>query len=334
MQSLSRSGIPTKAFKTFTSTAIRPRAFSPPLLPRSTFRMSSDSKLTNWASKDGEFRRQVSSFRDEIKEGGKFEPEKGRYHLYVSLACPWAHRTLIMRKLKGLEEFIDVSIVHPHMGEKGWAFNSAGEGGEFAGATEDPLFHSKYIRELYFRAEPEYSARFTVPIVWDKKNNTIVNNESSEIIRFFNSGFNKQLPTDKAKLDFYPQELKKEIDDLNTWVYDTVNNGVYKSGFATTQAAYEKAVVPLFESLDRLEKILSDGREFLIGDRLTEADIRLYTTIVRHDPVYHGHFKCNLGMIRHDYPQINRWLKNLYWNYPQFKNTTDFAHIKTHYYSR
>lgn len=292
------------------------------------------SSITNWASKDGEFKRQTSTFRDEIKQGGKFEPEKGRYHLYVSLACPWAHRALIMRELKGLQEFMDVSVVHPHMGEKGWPFQSGAEGGPFEGADEDPLFGSKHIRDLYFKADPDYSARFTVPVVWDKKNNTIVNNESSEIIRFMNTGFNEQIAEDKRKLDFYPENLRKEIDELNGWVYDTVNNGVYKSGFATTQAAYEKAVIPLFESLDRLEKILSDGREFLIGDgkTMTEADVRLYTTIVRFDPVYHGHFKCNLGLIRHSYPHLNRWLKNLYWNHSAFKQTTDFKHIKEHYY--
>jgi len=168
-------------------------------------------------------------------------------------------------------------------------------------------------------------------VLWDKKLETIVNNESAEIIRILNVAFNDQLPADKAKIDLYPEDLRAEIDETNTWVYDTVNNGVYKSGFATTQSAYEAAVKPLFESLDRLEKIL-DGKEYLVGNRLTEADVRLFTTIVRFDPVYHGHFKCNIGSIRHNYPNINLWLKRLYWNNSAFKDTTNFEHIKTHYY--
>ncbi|KAL7414131.1 glutathione S-transferase omega-like 2 [Mrakia frigida] len=288
-----------------------------------------NSDILKWASKDGEFKRQVSSFRDAIEEGGKFAPEKGRYHLYVSLACPWAHRALIVRKLKGLEDFIGVSVVHPHMLTKGWSFDK-----DFPNATGDTLgLGAEHVRDIYFQVEPNYDARFTVPIIYDTKEKTIVSNESSEIIRFLNTGFNSVLPpsASSAALDLYPKELQSEIDELNAWVYDTVNNGVYKSGFATTQAAYEKAVVPLFESLDKLEKIL-DGKDYLIGGRLTEADVRLYTTMIRFDPVYHGHFKCNLGLIRHDYPNINLWMKKLYWKNDAFKSTTDFAHIKEHYY--
>lgn len=286
--------------------------------------------ITKWASEDGHFRRQASTFRDVIGPGSDFAAEKGRYHLYVSYACPWAHRTLIVRQLKGLEDFIGVSVVSPRMGELGWPFASADE---FPAADKDPLYDSKHVRDLYFRANAEYKGRFTVPILWDKKHSTIVNNESAEIIRILNTAFNDQLPEGEAKsLDIYPEALHAAIDELNAWVYDTVNNGVYKSGFATKQEAYEASVKPLFASLDKLEGILAGGKDFLIGDRLTEADVRLFTTIIRFDPVYHGHFKCNLGSIRHDYPNINRWLKNLYWNYPAFKDTTNFEHIKTHYY--
>ncbi|TFY68102.1 hypothetical protein EVJ58_g1203 [Rhodofomes roseus] len=277
---------------------------------------------------DGSFNRKASQFRDSLEKGGKFEPEKGRYHLYVSYACPWATRTLIMRQLKGLEEFIDVSVVSPHMGEHGWPFASADA---FPGTDADPLHGAQHVKDLYLRAAPDYEGRFTVPILWDKKQDTIVNNESSEIIREFNSAFNHLLPEEKAKLDFYPEHLRKEIDEVNDWVYNTVNNGVYKSGFASTQAAYEQAVHPLFASLDRLEGMIQ-GKDYLIGDQLTEADIRLFVTIVRFDPVYVGHFKCNIRTIRDGYPAIHRWLRKLYWNFPAFKETCNFEHIKTHYY--
>ncbi|WVQ80423.1 hypothetical protein IAT38_002528 [Cryptococcus sp. DSM 104549] len=307
--------------------------------------MSTDNKITTFADKSGNFVRQVSSFRDAIEPGGKFAPDKGRYHLYVSLACPWAHRALIVRKLKGLEDYFDVSVVHPHMLEKGWHFvpkdlasatpapASEHNSQTFPNATADKVYGLSHVRDLYFKAQPDYSARFTVPVVWDKKNETIVNNESSEIIRFLNTAFNGELPAgEKKELDLYPEALRKEIDELNGWVYDNINNGVYKSGFASNQEAYERAVVPLAESLDRVEKILSDGREFLIGGQLTEADVRLYTTIVRYDPVYYVHFKCNFGLIRHDYPYLHKWLQRLYWKNPAFKETTDFDHIKEHYY--
>ncbi|GAA5959666.1 hypothetical protein JCM3765_007233 [Sporobolomyces pararoseus] len=328
-------------------------SFSPPQLVFHTRKMSTEQKkgdITSWASKDGEFRRQQSTFRDSISKDGKFTPDKGRYVLYVSLACPWAHRTLIVRKLKGLEEFFDVSIVHAHMGALGWSFyppirgsdgeylKTTGEVGEDDGLKDvirDPLYDSKFIRELYFKANPDYDARFTVPIVWDKKTETIVNNESSEIIRFMNTAFNEVISKEQAELDLYPEDkaVRAEIDSQNDWVYNTVNNGVYKSGFATTQKAYENNVIPLFESLDRLEKMLEGGKEFVAGDKLTEADVRLYTTVIRFDPVYVSHFKCNLGTIRHDYPNLNRWMKNLYHNHPAFKETTNFEHIKMHYFT-
>ncbi|WVR09770.1 hypothetical protein IAU60_006846 [Kwoniella sp. DSM 27419] len=307
--------------------------------------MSDEKKdITSWADKSGSFKRQVSSFRDVIEKGGKFAPEKGRYHLYVSLACPWAHRALIVRKLKGLEEFMDVSVVHPHMLEKGWHFVSKEAAAKkaapatehsdetFPNATEDHLFGFSHLRELYFKVQPDYSARFTVPVVWDKKTNSLVNNESSEIIRFFNTAFNDEISGKEKELDLYPEELRKEIDELNEWVYNDINNGVYKSGFATTQEAYEAAVKPLSEALGKVEERLSDGREFLVGGRLTEADVRLYTTIIRYDPVYYVHFKCNFGLIRHDYPYLHKWMQNLYWKNPAFKDTTDFEHIKEHYY--
>ncbi|KZT69209.1 glutathione S-transferase [Daedalea quercina L-15889] len=277
---------------------------------------------------DGSFDRKPSQFRSWIEKGGKFEPEKGRYHLYVSYACPWATRTLIMRKLKGLEDFIDVSVVSPHMGQHGWPFASADA---FPGTDDDPLYGAQHIKDLYLRVAPDYDGRFTVPVLWDKHTHTIVNNESSEIIRMFNAAFNHLLPADKAQLDYYPEHVRKEIDDVNDWVYDTVNNGVYKSGFATSQAAYEKAVYPLFASLDRLEKLLT-GKHYLVGDQLTEADIRLFVTIVRFDPVYVGHFKCNIRTIRDGYPAIHSWLRKLYWTVPAFKETCNFEHIKTHYY--
>ncbi|KIR55132.1 glutathione S-transferase [Cryptococcus gattii Ru294] len=307
--------------------------------------MATDTKgIHNNADEKGNFNRQVSSFRNAIQPGGQFAPEKGRYHLYVALGCPWAHRSLIVRQLKGLEDFIDVSVVHPHLHEGGWHFTtpeaaanpapvSQHSDDSFPGATQDHLFGFSHLSKIYYKANPDYNARFTVPVVWDKVEGTIVNNESSEVIRFLNSAFNELLPEGKNKdLDLYPEELRKEIDELNEWVYHDINNGVYKTGFATTQEAYEKAVIPLSKALERVNERLSDGREFLVGGRLTEADIRLYTTVVRYDPVYHNHFKCNIGSIRHDYPHVNRWLKNLYWNYPAFKNTTNFDHIKELYW--
>ncbi|GJJ14973.1 hypothetical protein Clacol_009243 [Clathrus columnatus] len=312
--------------------------------------LQSDISKGNPTTKDGSFNRAPSSFRNTIQKGGQFPPEAGFVAgiifmfpwlvvrivistiLCSSSQAPggtaWAHRTLIVRKLKGLEDLISVSTVSPRMGANGWPFSNVDE---FPGATTDPVNNSDHVKDLYLKAEPDYGGRFTVPVLWDTKTGTIVNNESSEIIRVFNSDFNHIISPEKAALDFYPTNLRQEIDEVNAWIYDTVNNGVYKSGFANTQKAYEAAVHPLFESLDRIEKIL-EGKEYLVGGCLTEADIRLYTTIVRFDPVYHGHFKCNFRTIRGGYPNINRWLKNLYWNNDAFQSTTDFDHIKTHYY--
>ncbi|TFK32335.1 glutathione S-transferase [Crucibulum laeve] len=277
---------------------------------------------------DGSFKRADATFRDVIEAGGKFEPAIDRYHLYVSYACPWATRTLIVRKLKGLDKFIPVTIVSPRMGGDGWPFASVDP---FPGADVDPLYNAQHVKDLYLMADPDYGGRFTVPILWDTKFKTIVNNESSEIIRIFNTAFNEFLPAETAALDFYPAELRSEIDDLNAKIYPNINNGVYRTGFATTQGAYEKAVVEVFDTLDTIEKHLS-GKEYLVGNKLTEADVRLWVTIIRFDPVYVGHFKCNFRTIRDGYPAINLWMQKLYWNSDAFKSSTNFEHIKTHYY--
>ncbi|KAI1113778.1 glutathione S-transferase [Nemania sp. NC0429] len=310
--------------------------------PRIQNRMSStDNKITNWVApgdKSGEFKRQVSSFRDWISDApdARFPVEKGRYHLYVSYACPWAHRTLIARKLKGLEDFVSFSVVHWHMGEKGWRFATAEDkDAEGENVIPDPLpGHESYthLRNIYLGVDPSYAGRFTVPVLFDKKAGTIVNNESSEILRMFGSVFNAALPAPAAALDLYPEDLRARIDEVGEWTYDGINNGVYKSGFATTQEAYERNVVRLFADLDRVEAILREGSgPYLFGDRLTETDVRLYVTLVRFDPVYVQHFKCNIRDIRSGYPAIHAWLRNLYWGQPAFAETTNFLHIKSHY---
>ncbi|CAJ2514264.1 Uu.00g023830.m01.CDS01 [Anthostomella pinea] len=299
------------------------------------------SKITEWVKpgdKSGEFKRQASAFRDAISSepGARFPPEKGRYHLYVSYACPWACRALIARKLKGLEEFVSFSVVHWHMGETGWRFptpedkDAAGEN-----VVPDPVpGHEKntHLRDIYFAVDPNYGGRFTVPVLFDKKTDTIVNNESSEILRMFGTVFNDQLPEKYAKIDLYPEALRSKIDEAGEWTYDQINNGVYKSGFATTQEAYEKNVITLFEALDRAEKQFKEsGGPFFFGDVLTETDVRLFCTIIRFDPVYVQHFKCNIRDIRSGYPLLHKWMRNLYWNHSAFKETTNFLHIKNHY---
>ncbi|KIW21237.1 hypothetical protein PV08_01817 [Exophiala spinifera] len=296
--------------------------------------------ITDWVKpgdKSGEFKRQQSSFRSWISKdpNSEFPAEKGRYHLYVSYACPWAHRTLIVRKLKGLEDIIGFTSVHWHMGEKGWRFATADENLPGANTTPDPL-HPEFthLRDLYFAANKDYAARFTVPALWDKKKQTIVSNESSEIIRMLYTEFDDLLPAEfKApNVDLYPAALAAKIEETNAWTYDDINNGVYKSGFATTQEAYEKNVVQLFKSLDRAEADLASSKgPFYFGDAITEADVRLYTTIVRFDPVYVQHFKCNIRDIRSGYPNLHKWLRNLYWDVPAFGETTQFEHIKKHY---
>ncbi len=277
----------------------------------------------------GAFKRDTSRFRNWVTEDGNpgpsgeggFKAEAGRYHLYVSYACPWAHRTLIFRSLKGLEDLIDVSAVHPDMLNDGWTFST-----DFPGATGDKLFGSEFMREIYTRADPKISGRVTVPVLWDKERNTIVSNESSEIIRMFNTAFNGLTGN---TTDAYPEALRSEIDAVNERVYHTVNNGVYKSGFATTQQAYEEAVYPLFESLDWLEQHLNTQR-YLAGDQITEADWRLFTTLVRFDSVYHLHFKCNRRRII-DYPALWAYTRELY-QHPGVATTVRMDHIVRHYH--
>lgn len=276
----------------------------------------------------GHFKRSVSQFRNWITPDGAagptgepgFKADAGRYHLYVSLACPWAHRTLIFRKLKKLEDVITVSIVDPLMLSKGWEFKNEN------GGTADHLFGSETLWQVYVKADPSYSGRVTVPVLWDKKTNRMVSNESAEIIRMFNSAFDGLTGSTD---DFYPEALREEIDELNNVIYDTVNNGVYKAGFATAQDAYEASVYPLFETLDALEIRLGSNR-YLTGDTLTEADWRLFTTLVRFDPVYVGHFKCNIRRIA-DYPNLQGYLQELY-QMPGIAETVNLRHIKEHYY--
>lgn len=279
-------------------------------------------------NKDGHFQRRDSAFRNWITPDGKpgptgtdgFSAMRGRYHLYVSLACPWAHRTLIVRALKGLGDIIPVSVTHWLMGENGWTF-APGEG-----VVPDPLYQSAYLYELYLHADETYSGRASVPVLWDQHTQTIVNNESADIIRMLGSAFDH---IGAKPGDFYPAALREQIDAVNARVYDTVNNGVYKAGFATTQSAYEEAVEPLFETLGWLEDRLSRSR-FLCGDALTEADIRLFTTLVRFDSVYHGHFKCNIRRIV-DYRNLWAYTRDIF-QFPGVAGTVDFGHIKRHYY--
>lgn len=286
-----------------------------------------DTKATK-----GHFKRDASQFRNWItKDGapgpsgeGGFGAERDRYYLYVSLACPWAHRTLIFRKLKSLEDIIPVSVVDPLMLEQGWQFRPEVE--RTPAATDDPLFGATALWQIYKRAKDDYSGRVTVPVLWDKKRNTIVSNESAEIIRMFNSAFDDLTG---SSADFYPRELRGEIDELNAAIYDTVNNGVYKAGFATSQEAYQTSVRAVFTMLDTLEKRLENSR-FLFGNRQTEADWRLFTTLVRFDPVYVGHFKCNIRRIA-DYPNLQAYLQDLYQT-PGVADTVDMRHIKEHYY--
>lgn len=298
--------------------------------------MSGKIEIQKFANEAGEFKRLASSFRNTISKNGPHQPEAGRYHLYVSYACPWAHRTLITRILKGLTGIIGVTVVHWHMDNNGWRFATEEEGKtEAIGAGPEPFYGFKRLKELYFKANPDYAGRFTVPVLWDKKLETIVNNESSEIIRILNTEFNSIIDEKYTNVDIYPEDLRAKIDELNDWIYPTINNGVYKAGFATKQEPYEREVKAVFESLDKIEKILEErhatGEEFLLGNDITEADIRLYPTLVRFDPVYHQHFKCNIRMLRHDYPHIHRYLRTLYWKNDAFKDTTNFEHIKFHY---
>jgi putative glutathione S-transferase len=280
-------------------------------------------------SKDGRFQRENAQRRNWITADGQpgptgeggFRAEAGRYHLYVSLACPWAHRTLIYRQLKGLESLIDVSVVSWLMLENGWTFDKA------LGSTGDKLDGLDFLHQRYTRDDANYTGRVTVPVLWDKHEQRIVSNESAEIIRMFNSAFDGI--TGNA-LDLYPEALRAQIDELNDRIYPAINNGVYRAGFATTQDAYEEAFKTLFNELDWLEERLGKQR-YLAGEYLTEADVRLFTTLIRFDAVYHGHFKCNLRRLA-DYPNLSGWLRELY-QLEGVAGTVDFQHIKNHYYA-
>ncbi|PVH89060.1 glutathione S-transferas-like protein [Cadophora sp. DSE1049] len=282
----------------------------------------------------------VSTFKDgawhgQISEGGQFPPEAGRYHLYIGLFCPFAHRVNLIRHLKGLTTTIPISIVKPYPkgdsnGYPGWKFPSSSD--PYEGATPDHLFNSPYMHSIYFRDKPDYKGRYSVPVLWDTKTDRLVNNESLEMLRNWNEGWNSILEGDSRELDLYPEELRVRIKEIGEWMQTDLNSGVYKAGFAPDQETYDKNVVPVFRALNRLEKIIyENGGPYILGERLTELDLRLYPTVVRFDTVYVQHFKCNLGTIRHDYPVLNAWLKNLYWNVEGFRETTDFRHIKENY---
>lgn len=279
-------------------------------------------------SSGGRFIRQESQFRNWITpdgspgpsgEGG-FKAEPNRYHLYVSLACPWANRTLIMRQLKGMEDMISVSVVNPLMAENGWTFEPD------EGVVPDPVLNADYLYEVYTHVDSEYSGRVTVPLLYDLKQDKIVNNESSEIMRILNTAFDE---IGAKEGDYYPEYLREEIDAMNDKVYPNVNNGVYKAGFATKQEVYQEEVTNLFATLDELEARL-ENHQYLVGDQITEADWRLFTTLIRFDSVYHGHFKCNLKRIT-DYKNLWRYTRELY-NWPGVSDTVNFKHIKEHYY--
>ena len=269
----------------------------------------------------GKFIRTEAQFRNFIDNHSEFTPESGRYHLYVSLACPWAHRTLIYRSLKDLNDHISCSVVNPYMLENGWTFEES-----FPGTTSDHLFSKQYLYQIYLKADSNYSGRVTVPVLWDKKNQTIVSNESSEIIRMFNYSFNELTGNN---LDFYPEKFQEKIDEINDFTYHNINNGVYKVGFATKQSVYEEELDRLFNALDQVEEMLEQNT-YLLGSEMLECDLRLFPTLLRFDPVYVGHFKCNKKRII-DYPNINRYLQSIKSN-SKIKPTINIDHIKTHYY--
>ena len=269
----------------------------------------------------GKFIRTEAQFRNFIDYHSEFTPDSGRYHLYVSLACPWAHRTLIYRSLKDLNDHISCSVVNPYMLENGWTFEES-----FPGTTSDHLFSKQYLYQIYLKADSNYSGRVTVPVLWDKKNQTIVSNESSEIIRMFNYSFNKLTGNN---LDFYPEKFQKKIDEINDFTYHNINNGVYKVGFATKQSVYKEELDRLFNALDQVEEMLEQNT-YLLGSEMLECDLRLFPTLLRFDPVYVGHFKCNKKRII-DYPNINRYLQSIKSN-SKIKPTINIDHIKTHYY--
>lgn len=270
----------------------------------------------------GRFLRPSTSFRHQITADGSsgFKAESDRYHLYICWACPWAHRTAIMRQLKGLESAITLSVVDPIMGEEGWFFS------DYPGSIPDTVNQTKYLREVYLKVEPDYTGRVTVPVLWDKHTNSIVNNESREIIRMLDTEFGAIAQKDTS---YYPEDLRSQVEQTIDAIYQPINNGVYRAGFATQQSAYEEAVTELFDALDHWEQVLGQQR-YLCGDRLTEADICMFTTLLRFDAVYYSHFKCNLRRIA-DYPNLWNYLKDIY-QYPEVKPTCYLDHIKLHYY--
>eukprot|EP01023_Acetabularia_acetabulum_P063709 TRINITY_DN8041_c0_g1_i1.p1 TRINITY_DN8041_c0_g1~~TRINITY_DN8041_c0_g1_i1.p1 ORF type:complete len:391 (+),score=45.13 TRINITY_DN8041_c0_g1_i1:27-1199(+) len=296
-------------------------------------------------SKDGEFKRTEAGFRNHIKQGTKFEPEGGRYHLYISYACPWACRALALYYLKGLQDVIGLSVVHPTWQftrpgkdeHTGWAFrsledpplaSSTGFGSfDSTGCIPDDVNNAKFVRDLYEKAN-DTTGKYSVPVLWDKKEATIVNNESSEIIRMFNSEFNTICKN--PDLDLYPEELREKIDEVNAWIYPNINNGVYRCGFATSQQAYDRAFQELFEALDKVEEILSKNR-YICGQKLTEADIRLFVTLIRFDPVYVVYFKTNKKFLS-QYPNIKEYVREIY-QMPEVKKSVNLGHIKNHYFS-
>lgn len=292
---------------------------------------------SNWKSsiKSGEYKRKDSQFRHWITDDGSagptgdegFKAEADRYHLFVSLACPWAHRTLVVRELKGLTDLISISVVHPDMHGKGWSFKHDEDTAGLFETTGDTLGDSQFLAEKYFLNQADYQGNITVPVLWDKQNNQIVNNESADIVRMLNQAFN---PLTGNTLDLYPTQLQDQIDEINELVYHKINNGVYKSGFATSQQAYERNVTALFDALVTIENILSSQR-YLVGTTLTEADWRLWTTLVRFDSVYHTHFKCNLNLIK-EFPNLYQYMLELY-QIEGISKTVNMAHIKRHYYA-
>jgi len=296
-----------------------------------------DKLASSWKTsiKDGEYKRKDSQFRNWITVDGSagisgetgFKAEPDRYHLYVSLACPWAHRTLIFRTLKDLEDLITVSVVHPDMLDKGWSFEHDEQSNADYGTTGDTLYQSDLLRERYFECDPKYQGNITVPVLWDKQQKRIVNNESAEIIRMLNSAFNNLTENHD---DYYPADLREEIDSVNDLVYNNINNGVYKTGFATTQQAYEINCQKLFDALDQIEALLTT-QHYLVGKQITEADWRLFTTIIRFDAVYHTHFKCNIRLLK-EYQHIYHYMLELY-HQPGIGETVNMAHIKRHYFA-
>lgn len=313
------------------------RFSSTPCIPLLPMLIPQKPEVYNHADKDGTFRRKDSQFRNFISSdpNSKFPAEKDRYALYINLGCPWAHRANLVRGLKGFDDsIIQVIFTDFNLTKEGWLFSGREGSGSDA---QDPLYGFKSLKQLYLKADPEYTGRYTVPCLWDKKTETVVNNESSEIIRMFYTEFDDLLPEKMREANrpgsgFYPPHLRADIDAMNEWVYPTVNNGVYRTGFASTQEAYEASLFPLFDSLDRLEAHLGEPGHspYLFGDHITEADIRLYTTLIRFDVAYYNIFKCNLKMIRHDYPRLSKWLRRLYWDEGEetnggvFRKTTNF----------